>query len=349
MILLVTRVVMNRRVPRQVPCIMIDVLVLTSILTVLGGFQEFYTPPTGFDFLDYAYLLLPILAAFQIDARATLLVSVMETGAWVCGAGFTTINPDWSIIGRFAMLSTIVGLACVFISAINHSRVSAIADLAETRAHLLDENIVIEEHERQVLSEAIHDGPLQTLLATRQDVGDMRDQLGTTSDESATAERIDTNLETAVADLRTVIRGLHPMVTREIGIGESIQNLAQAAAQRGGFDLTFRNELPTCDVQIPPRIRKVAVSAAREFLENAVKYSRAQNLHVTLGVSERALRLEVSDDGVGAPAARLRSNLQQGHIGIASQSARVESAGGSIAIHGSEGNGVTVTVSIPLE
>ncbi|MEU8981390.1 ATP-binding protein [Streptomyces sp. NPDC048309] len=349
LVLLVTRVAMHRRVPGQVPCIIVDTAALTSILVVTGGFQEFYAPSTGLDYLDYAYLLLPILTAFQIDPRTTLLVSIIETGAWLCGAGFTTINPDWTLIRHFALLSGVVGLACVFISAINKSRVLAIADLAETRAHLLDENIAIEERERLAMSEAIHDGPLQILLATRHDVLDIREQFASMPEGSSTVERVDRNVQMAVADLRTVIRGLHPTVAQEIGLVESIQNLANISAQRGGFNLEFCDELSSHDAQISDRIQKVATSAVREFLENAIKYSRARNLRVALRLSEKVLHLEVSDDGVGAPTAQLRSNLRQGHIGIASQRARVESVGGNISIHGSEGNGVTVMMSIPLE
>ncbi|MFD0007870.1 sensor histidine kinase [Streptomyces sp. NPDC127178] len=347
LILLVARVVGNMTLPGQVPCLIIDTAALTSILLAIGGFQEFHISTSGFGYLDYAYLLLPILAAFQIDPRATLFISIAVTGAWLCGAGFTTIDPDWTTIGRFVLFSAIVGLACVFISAINQSRVSAIAELAEARAQLLDENIVIEERERQVLSEAIHDGPLQTLLATRHDVSEMRDQLVAMPDGPDTAERVDRNLQSAVSDLRTAIRGLHPAVAQEVGLVESLRNLAGTSAARGSFALEFHDDLPAA-LQIPAQVQKIVISAAREFLENAVRHSRARTLRVALGLTGNVLRLEVSDDGVGASAAQLRSSLQQGHIGIASQRTRIESAGGSITMQGSEGHGVTVAVSIPL-
>lgn len=347
LIFLFSRVMRNRRVPGQVRCIIIDTAVLTSALVVTGGFQEFQISPTGLDLLDYAYLLLPVLASFQIDPRATLIVSITETGAWLLGAAFTTTNPDWRIIGGFLLFSSVVGLACVFISAINQSRVSAIAELAETRARLLDENIIIEERERQVLSEAVHDGPLQTLLATQQEVFDIRDHVVSIPDALGIADRVDQNLESAVSELRTAILGLHPAVAQEIGLVESIRVLADASARRGRFDLIFRDELPASE-QIPARVQKIAISSVREFLENAVKHSRAQTLCVGLRITGQVLCLEVSDDGVGASSAQLRSNLQQGHIGIASQRARVESAGGSVTMQGSEGHGVTVTVSIPL-
>ncbi|MFI8219983.1 sensor histidine kinase [Streptomyces sp. NPDC085932] len=347
LILLVARVVANRALPGQVPCIVIDTAALTSILIAIGGFQEFTISTSGFGYLDYAYLLLPILAAFQIDPRATLFVSIAETGAWLCGAGFTTIDPDWTTIGRFVVFSAVVGLACVFISAINRSRVSAIAELAEARAQLLEENVVIEERERQVLSEAIHDGPLQTLLATRQDVSEIREQLDAVPDGPDTAERVDRNLQVAVSDLRTAIRGLHPAVAQEVGLVESLRNLADTSAARGGFALEFHDGLPAA-VQIPAHVQKLVISAAREFLENAVRHSRARTLRVALALTADMLHLEVSDDGVGASASQLRTSLQQGHIGIASQRTRIESAGGGITMQGSEGHGVTVVVTVPL-
>ena len=70
-------------------------------------------------------------------------------------------------------------------------------------------------------------------------------------------------------------------------------------------------------------------------------------MHVTARKDAGALRLTVDDDGVGFPPERLEQALTDGHIGLASVTERIRSVGGQIAITGVDGQGTTVTATIP--
>jgi two-component system NarL family sensor kinase len=59
--------------------------------------------------------------------------------------------------------------------------------------------------------------------------------------------------------------------------------------------------------------------------------------------------LSVSDDGVGFDPSSVSGSLTSGHIGLASQRTRIESAGGDLMIESRLHEGTTVTVRLPIK
>ena len=56
--------------------------------------------------------------------------------------------------------------------------------------------------------------------------------------------------------------------------------------------------------------------------------------------------LVVEDDGCGVDLGRLGARVAEGHIGLASQRARIESAGGSLKVIARPGQGTRVEVRL---
>ena len=57
--------------------------------------------------------------------------------------------------------------------------------------------------------------------------------------------------------------------------------------------------------------------------------------------------LVVEDDGHGFPPERLAERLADGHIGLAAQRVRIESAGGRMDVFSTPGEGTRVEVRVP--
>jgi two-component system NarL family sensor kinase len=68
---------------------------------------------------------------------------------------------------------------------------------------------------------------------------------------------------------------------------------------------------------------------------------------VRLTDEDHTVVLTVEDDGVGFDPAVLPGRVAEGHIGLASQQERVQSAGGRLAIRSAPGEGTKVEVEIP--
>jgi two-component system NarL family sensor kinase len=88
-------------------------------------------------------------------------------------------------------------------------------------------------------------------------------------------------------------------------------------------------------------------SAARELLANVVQHAEATEVVVRLFAADGYLDLVVEDDGRGFPPERMAEQLANGHIGLASQRVRIESAGGSMRVTSSPGDGTSVEIRVP--
>jgi two-component system NarL family sensor kinase len=68
---------------------------------------------------------------------------------------------------------------------------------------------------------------------------------------------------------------------------------------------------------------------------------------VTLKVVDGVRHLDVQDDGVGMTQQQAADRLTQGHIGLASQRARIEAAGGTVRIL-EVPQGTHIAVTVPM-
>ena len=207
-----------------------DLVVLASLTLVAGvDAQLSWTS----NVLVIGFFLLPVLAATQLRPGVCAAVVVPTVVVYLVASLVTQAANDepWeSIILRTFMLAS-VGVACVGLSRIQRSRVAAIGGLLEDRTRLLDELVHLEDRERRELSERLHDGALQYVLAARLDLDDLR---GPSAGEAA--DRIDHALAESSRMLRSTVSELHPAVLEHAGLARALHDLAAATARS---DLTI--------------------------------------------------------------------------------------------------------------
>ena len=325
--------------------LLVDIGAMTALLTIHGGFTEFHRGE-GPVLLDFAYYLIPVLAAFQIRPGVTAGIAGTSALAWCLGAGLTTSDPDWGAIAVVTLPMCVLGAACVLLSWVQQSRVRAITELAIDRSRLLAEMIALEERERQALAEELHDGALQLLLAARQDLSEVQETTGAHADDEVMARLAETLAE-ASRNLRATTSSLHPAVLEHTGLVAAVRSIVQAAAKRGGFEATFElTGFP--GGTLPAEVEKILFGAARELLTNVVKHAQASRVTVRLTGDRHMIRLAVIDDGVGITSAALKAGLAHGHIGVASQQIRLENAGGTMSLRAGPDCGTVAEVAIPV-
>ncbi|GAA0904282.1 sensor histidine kinase [Pseudonocardia zijingensis] len=317
----------------------VDLAVL-AVLTLLTGVAS----PQSWtsDVLEVGFPLVPVLAATQLRPRICAAV-VVPTVLVYLAAGIATrvANEEpWASLLLRTLLLAGVGLGCVGLSRIQRSRVRTIGALVRDRTDLLAELTDIEGRERRSLSEHLHDGALQYVLAARQDLDDARE----TGDEEAFA-RVERALAESSQLLRSTVAELHPAVLDRAGLPAALRDLARAAGARGGFavDVDVRNwpddERSPADALL--------YRTARELLTNVVKHAGAGSVTVELAhVGDRA-RLTVTDDGAGIPDGAIERGLRDGHIGLASHALRVEAAGGTLTLRPGRTAGTVAAVDVP--
>jgi len=226
------------------------------------------------------------------------------------------------------------------LSLIQRSKVDRIAELARQRAQLLQDLLGVEKHERQSISERLHDGALQCVLVARQDMEDVRDG------SMAAADRVDSALVECSQLLRDVVRELHPDVLARLGLKAALSALTES--------FTSRTELAVVlDARSwPDGLRTdadyVLYSAARETLTNVIKHARAHRVWIDLERHDGLGSLRVADDGVGITEGVMAQRAQEGHIGLSSMLAKALAAGGQCDVRATS-PGTEITISIPLQ
>jgi two-component system NarL family sensor kinase len=284
--------------------------------------------------------LLPVLAATQLRpaicaAVAGPAVAVYFATSWATQAA--NEEPFASIALRTFLLAAMAA-ACVGLSWIQRSRVATIGGLLGDRTRLLDELVHLEDREHRQLSERLHDGALQYVLAARLDLDDVRAVA-----PGEAVERIDHALTEAARMLRSTVTELHPDLLERTGLARALRTLAVATARS---DLTVDVAADGWPDDLRTPLDPLLFAAARELVGNAVKHAHAGHIQLALGQDRDAVHLVVADDGRGISDDERRRRLDEGHIGLYSQALRIEAAGGTLSVVGARA-GTVATVDLP--
>jgi PAS domain S-box-containing protein len=218
-----------------------------------------------------------------------------------------------------ASVATIIASATVRLAAEQE-----VAAQSAARGRLVAHALDAEDRARRGISEALHDGPLQDLLALGHDVSRLDPA---TEEDEFHLERVRAGIARAVRQIREVMLDLHPVLLQVGGLESALRAICVQGARSGGYE---------CNVEIDPNAAgprdELVLSLARELLRNVAKHAMARTVDVAVRRTPDAIVLEVTDDGTGIEPGRLRAALGQGHIGVASSHERAEAIGGSMRV-----------------
>lgn len=312
----------------------IDVLVVAVLCLVSGGATAALLP---------VFFLLPIAVAFQDRPVLTAVLgvgtAVTYLAVWIVYSkrddNVGLPNVVYTQFG-FLLWSAVAMTALCVVLVRRQARVLA---LQELRRQLVSEAMQADERHNREVAEHLHDGPLQTLLAARLDLDEVRERV----DDPALEAARDALQQTAAA-LRSTVTELHPQVLAQLGLTPAVRELLRQFESRGRY--TVEAELEEVG---KPESQQLLYRAARELLNNIHKHAGATTVRVTLSrVADRIL-LTVADDGRGFDPAVIGSYVADGHIGLGSLLARFEAMGGSMQVQSTAGKGTTVIATSPPE
>ena len=198
------------------------------------------------------------------------------------------------------------------------------------------------EEERRRLRRDLHDGLGPALAALSLRVDTLRNHLDGSSDAAVAAGLLELRsaIQATVADVRRVVEGLRPPALDELGLVDSITELASRLSASSGVDIEVRAQ------RLAPLGAATEVACYRivqEALTNVVRHAGASRARVWIGHERHELRVCVSDDGDG-----VRDERPTG-VGLASMRERAEEIGGTFLVEGAPGRGARVVATLPLE
>jgi len=213
-------------------------------------------------------------------------------------------------------------------------------ELAALSTHLQE----ISEQEKSALSRELHDELGGLLVSARMDLSWIQKRLQV--DDPAIKQRfqrIHESLSAGVDLKRRVVEELRPTLLDNMGLFAALRWQLKAACTRSGAKCT--ESYPQDELQFTPQAAIGIFRTVQESLTNILKHAQAKSIDLSVAALNDFLVLQISDDGKGLPAPRLRAI---GSHGLASMRHRIMALGGQWEINGKEGGGTIITVRIPL-
>ncbi|WP_068924275.1 sensor histidine kinase [Planobispora rosea] len=208
-------------------------------------------------------------------------------------------------------------------------RDAELVEVVRSRARLVDAF----ELERRRIERDLHDGAQQRLVALTLTLGMAGLDLEPGSPAAVRVAEAHEQALLALAELRELIRGVHPKVLTDLGLPDAASDVAGRSPVPAEVDIVLPGRLPT-------PIEAAAYFVITEALANVARHSRAGRCRIRGRMAGETFMMEIRDDGIGGadPA---------GGTGLAGLADRVAAVGGGISVSSPDGGPTVVRVEIP--
>ena len=204
----------------------------------------------------------------------------------------------------------------------------------------------VQDEERRRIARDLHDGVGQTIAGALMALAEVRSELSLPAECESGLRQVEDMLQHGSREVRTVSHLLHPPLLDESGLMSAIRWYAEEFSKRSKIAVTL--ELEEKWNRLTQEIETAVFRIVQEALTNVYRHSKAEVARIEIMSDEESLLLKIKDNGKGIPANTLSEapNGKTG-VGLASMRERATLLGGTFCIC-SDGNGTTVSVSIPV-
>ena len=215
-------------------------------------------------------------------------------------------------------------------------RTAELMEQIVARRQLEEEILQISEREQRRIGQDLHDDLGQQLAGAWM----MADVLQRTleaekSPQSVAAKKMGELLQKAVAQTRSLARGLHPVAPEQGGFAKALETLATNSSELFGVRCRFEPREPAQidDETVMMHLYRIA----QEAVSNAVKHGKAKNIRIRLSQAT----LSIADDGQG-----LQSPAKSEGMGLRIMRYRAEMIGAELKVENGRKSGVVVRCTL---
>ncbi|MFJ4896484.1 sensor histidine kinase [Streptomyces sp. NPDC088727] len=309
---------------------------------------------------DMQWLLVDMTAGYVVSILAAVLMIypvegfVLAAGLWRVFTddrywyGFVPVDSQATALAAAALGVVIFGAGVLLSERLLHTHFviarSVLAPTHERELALRIDRLTETRHEAvdtaaselRRIERDLHDGAQARLVAMGMNLGTIE---ALVEKDPAQAKKLlamarESSAE-ALTELRDLVRGIHPPVLAERGLGDAVKALAlrMPIGTEVEVELSGRAE---------PPVESAAYFAVSEILTNAAKHSGADRIWVDLHHGDHMLRISVTDNGKGGASAGSGS-------GLSGVERRLGTFDGIMAVSSPAGGPTMVTMEIPCE
>lgn len=203
------------------------------------------------------------------------------------------------------------------------------------------------EDERLRISLELHDGPIQSIIASQFAIQACRGLLDNGMTQvNEKLQNIGKNLLESTHSLRRIVSDLHPPDLEKSGLLSAIQEYLGIIEQENNLK---------CHLKVKGKIVKLAHSTerglyyiVREAVTNIKKHAEASTIEVRLEFQDENLITSVRDDGKGFDISKEGQTSLMEHVGLRSIKERARVLRSDVTINSKFGEGTTVKLVLPL-
>ncbi len=219
-----------------------------------------------------------------------------------------------------------------------------IHDISERR-RLENRLLEVATAEQRRIGQELHDGLCQQLVAIGYAMEALEQRVAARSPvDAASIGQIAALVDQTMTQARDLSHGLHPVSLDASGLASSLHRLAADTESVFHVNCAFE-----CDPTVRVKDNTVATHLyriAQEAIGNAIRHGKASTIAVKLGWAADALRLSITDDGVGIG----NSTADPDGIGMQTMAYRARALGGILTPGpGRDGIGTAVVCETPAK
>ena len=201
--------------------------------------------------------------------------------------------------------------------------------------------IEAEENERGRIAKELHDGLGQLLSSAKLNVAATEESVS-----KGDLPLIKTSMQLideAVSEVRSISHNLMPIALSKRGLKIALEDLAEKINNSNSIKvILIINDLENI---ISKSTEVTIYRVIQEILNNALKHSKATEIHIELMAQTKTLSLNISDNGSGFDTRKIKESKGIGWVNIFS---RLSLINGKIKVNSSKESGTHLSIQIPL-
>ncbi|MBX9851215.1 MAG: PAS domain-containing protein [Cytophagaceae bacterium] len=203
-----------------------------------------------------------------------------------------------------------------------------------------------QEKERRKIARELHDGLGQMLTALKFTIEGLKGAHD--HKEKELLSEIKKLIYETIAEVRKISFNLMPTVLNDFGIVPAFKHLSDQVSKSSKTNVIFENS--SVIERLPKTVEINLYRIMQEALNNAIKYSEADEVRVKLMNSNEYLQLEISDNGKGFTATNInnKKRVNQSGNGIINIQERTSLIDGQFRIETAPGMGTKIFIKVPI-
>jgi signal transduction histidine kinase len=295
--------------------------------------------------LPACYNVMQQMAMRQGYGLVGFMMLVAVASLWYTEGGWSSILYSSLYSVAFVMVAAFSLLLKQVVNSRNESiKLSAQLEQANHQLRALAdraaEMAIVEE--RTALARELHDSATQTVFSINLLINSLEQKYDLQPKPLADdIEKIASLSDTAMKELRAIIKELKPAELTPTNFYEQLQNLLDGMYKAHALEV----DLDYDKTPMPRLAIAATLKVIREALYNVIKHSGVKRASLIISGEGQQIRVTIADAGIGFKQPMI---AQAGHMGLDSMNLHCLEIGGQLLIKSKPEQGTTIEITIPV-